>query len=362
MNPFLVRSEIDQTEYVTPRVSLNRAVMAKCPVAGIEEGLDGKRFKELFSPEAIVSEMRRVSRYYGIDYSHLPDFALPKELDKALKSEDVRYRQMAERVTTRFGNRLGLLLLTLKTGLPENRAARSDWDDSCWEYWKKLDTVILLGGLASSRLGRRLKERVQCVFDYAGVKPYNIVLFENGAYLGVMGLGQRLMKDESTSLIFDLGQTYFKRAVLKKSGGIISGINTLDSLPSRYMQIDFEDEGDKTAYAYDLHNYILNIITSTYKEAAESAELSRHILISIANYTHSGMLNPIRGGYSKLSVLGKNYADLLNETLSGELRRDIEVKLVHDATATALYFSDIPNSVCLTLGKGFGIGFPEIKI
>lgn len=362
MNPFLVRSEIDQTEYVTPRVSLNRAVMAKCPVAGIEEGLDGKRFKELFSPEAIVSEMRRVSRYYGIDYSHLPDFALPKELDKALKSEDVRYRQMAERVTTRFGNRLGLLLLTLKTGLPENRAARSDWDDSCWEYWKKLDTVILLGGLASSRLGRRLKERVQCVFDYAGVKPYNIVLFENGAYLGVMGLGQRLMQDESTSLIFDLGQTYFKRAVLQKSGGIISGINTLDSLPSRYMQIDFEDEGDKTAYAYDLHNYILNIITSTYKEAAESAELSRHILISIANYTHSGMLNPIRGGYSKLSVLGKNYADLLNETLSGELRREIEVKLVHDATATALYFSDIPNSVCLTLGTGFGIGFPEIKI
>ena len=362
MNPFLVRSEIDQTEYVTPRVSLNRAVMAKCPVAGIEEGLDGKRFKELFSPEAIVSEMRRVSRYYGIDYSHLPDFALPKELDKALKSEDVRYRQMAERVTTRFGNRLGLLLLTLKTGLPENRAARSDWDDSCWEYWKKLDTLILLGGLASSRLGRRLKERVQCVFDYAGVKPYNIVLFENGAYLGVMGLGQRLMQDESTSLIFDLGQTYFKRAVLKKFGGIISGINTLDSLPSRYMQIDFEDEGDKTAYAYDLHNYILNIITSTYKEAAASAELSRHILISIANYTHSGMLNPIRGGYSKLSVLGKNYADLLNETLSGELRRDIEVKLVHDATATALYFSDIPNSVCLTLGTGFGIGFPEIKI
>lgn len=362
MNPFLLRSEIDQTEYVTPRVSLNRAVMAKCPVAGIEEGLDGKRFKDLFSPEAIVSEMRRVSRYYGVDYSHLPDFALPKELDKALKSEDVRYRQLAERITLKYGNRLGLLLLTLKTGLPENRDARADWDDSCWEYWKKLDTVILLGGLASSRLGRRLKERVQYVFDHAGVKPYNIVLFENGAYLGVMGLGQRLMKDESMSLIFDLGQTYFKRAVLKKSGGIISGINTLDSLPSRYMQIDFEDEGDKMAFAYDLHNYILNIITSTYKEASETAELSRRLLISIANYTHSGILNPIRGGYSKLSILAKNYADLLNEQLSGELRRDIEVRLVHDATATALYFSDIPNSVCLTLGTGFGIGFPEIKL
>lgn len=361
-NPFLYVSEIDKTEYLTPRVSLNRAVMAKCPTDGIEEGLDGKRFKDLFSPESIVAEMRRVSRYYGVDYSHLPDFLLPKELDKALKSEDVRYRQMAERVTQKFGNRLGLLLLTLKTGLPENRAARSDWDDACWDCWKNIDTVILLGGLASSRLGRRFKEQVQNVFDHAGVKPYNIVLFENGAYLGVMGLGQRMMEDNTSSLIFDMGQTYFKRAVLKKSGGIISAINTLDSLPSRYMKIDFEDEGDKLAFAYDLHNYILNIVSSTYKEASQSAQLSDQILISIANYTHSGILNPIRGGYSKLSLMGENYADLLNEQLSGELRRNIEVRLVHDATATALYFSDVPDSVCITLGTGFGVGFPEIKL
>lgn len=361
-NPFLAISEPDQTEYLTQRVSLNRAVMAKCPVGGVEEGLDGKRFKELFSPEAIVAEMRHVSRYYGLDFSDIPDAVLPKRLDKALMCEEVRCRRMAERVVQRFGNRLGLLLLTLKTGLPENRNARPDWDDACWECWKNLDTVILTGGLASSRLGRRFKEQVQSVFDYAGIKPYNIMLFENGAYLGVMGLGQRMMEDNSASLVLDLGQTYFKRAVLKKSGGIISGINTFDSLPSRYMQIRFDDEGDKLAFAYDLHNYIINIIASTYKEASESTKLSDRILISIANYTHAGMLNPERGGYAKLSLLGENYADLLEEQLSGELRRRIEVRLVHDATATALYFSDIPNAVSITLGTGFGVGFPDIKL
>lgn len=361
-NPFLFVSETDQTEYLTPRVSLNRAVMAKCPVKGIEEGLDGKRFKELFSPEALVAEMRRVSRYYGIDYSHLPDFALPRELDKALRSEDARYHQMAERVAQKYGNRLGLLLLTLKTGLPENRAARADWDDSCWEYWKDLDTVILLGGLASSLLGRHFKAQVQDVFDHAGVKPYNIMLFENGSYLGVMGLGQRMMEDDSAALVLDLGQTFFKRAVLKKSGGIISGINTFDSLPSRYMQIPFDDEGDKLAYAVDLHHYMLNIIASTFKEASENTVLSDTILISIANYTHSGILNPTRGGYAKLSLLAENYADLLEEQLSGELRRSIKVRLVHDATATALYFADIPNAVCITLGTGFGVGFPDIRL
>jgi len=222
--------------------------------------------------------------------------------------------------------------------------------------------VILLGGLASSRLGRRFKEQVQKVFDRAGVKPYNIMLFENGAYLGVMGLGQRMMEDGTSSLVLDMGQTFFKRAVLKKTGGVISGINTFDSLPSRYMQIRFDDDGEKLAYAYDLNNYIVNIIASTFKEASETTPLSDRILISIANYTHSGILNPIRGGYAKLTALGENYAAVLEDLLSGELRRSIEVKLVHDATATALYFSDIPRSVCITLGTGFGVGFPEIRL
>lgn len=361
-NPFIAKCACDQTEYLTQRVSLNRAVMAKCPVGGIEEGLSGKRFKELFSPDAIVAEMRRVSRYYGLDLSSLPDYVLPKTLDKALKSEDVRYRGMAERVVQKFGNRLGLLLLTLKTGLPENRAARPDWDDACWDYWKNVNTLILSGGLASSRLGRRFKEQVQSVFDHARVKPYNIMLFENGAYLGVMGLGQRLMEDETSSLVLDMGQTYFKRAWLKKSGGVISGINTLDSLPSRYMQIRFDDEGDKLAFAYDLHHYIINIISSTYKEALQYTTLSNKILISIANYTHAGVLNSERGGFAKLSMLGENYADILEDQLSGELRRSVEVRLVHDATATALYFCDIPNSASITLGTGFGVGFPDIKI
>lgn len=361
-NPFIAISEYDQTEYLTQRVSLNRAVMAKTPIGGVEDGLDGRSFKELFSPGAIVAEMRRVSRYYGVDYSHLPDFALPKELDKALKSEDVRYRQMAERVVQKFGNRLGLLLLTLKTGLPENRAARDDWDDGCWDCWHDLDTVILLGGLASSMLGRRFKEQAQAVFDRAGVKPYNIMLFENGAYLGVMGLGQRLMEDDSASLVLDMGQTFFKRAVLKKSDGVISGVNTFDSLPSRYMQTRFDSEGDKLSFAYSLHHYIVNIVSSTYKEALLTTRLSDTILISIANYTHSGYLNEVRGGYAKLSLLSKNYAALLEEMLSGELRRSIKVRLVHDATATALYFSDIPNAVCITLGTGFGVSFPDIRL
>ena len=51
------------------------------------------------------------------------------------ESEDARYRQMAETVGEAIRQPLGLLLLMLRTGERENRLARDDWDDACWEFW-----------------------------------------------------------------------------------------------------------------------------------------------------------------------------------------------------------------------------------
>ena len=362
-NPFIAASKYDTSEYVTFRCSLNRAKLAKLPLEGIEDEIEGKYFSDIFSTPLIVEEIRRLSRYYRIDLSGIPDSRLPMIINEAAVSDDIRYKQLAETVLNKYGNRLGILFLTLKTGLKENRAAREDWDDSCWEYWNKVDTLILTGGLASSMLGRRFKEQIHNIFDIAGVKPYNIMLYDNGAYLGVMGVAQRLMKDNSTSLVLDLGHTNFKRAVVRKAGGVISGFSPFESLPSMYMQSRFDSEDEKRASAIKLNNYVVKAIVSSYREASVAVTLSNHILISIANYLCSGHLNSDRGGFAKLCALGTNYyKGVLEEILSGELRKDIEVTLVHDATATALYFSDVPDSVCLTLGTAFGVSFPNIKI
>ena len=362
-NPFIATSEYDGSEYVTFRCSLNRAVLKKLPLYGIEDEIEGKCFSDIFSTPLIVSEIRRLSRFYRIDLSDIPDARLPMVVNEALVSEDVRYHQLAERVIKKFGNRLGLLFLTLRKGERENRLDRPDWDDSCWDYWKNISTLILTGGLASSMLGRRFKEQVHYIFDMAGEKPYHIMLYDNGAYLGVMGVAQRLMDDHSAVLVFDLGHTNFKRAVVRMENGLIAGFSPFESLPSRYMQSSFDSQEECLAAAVELHKYVLHTIVSTYKEASEVTRLSDTILISIANYTYSGRLNRVRGGFSKLCQLGTdNYAAVLEEDLSGELRRDIKVRLVHDATATALYFSDIPDAVCLTLGTAFGVGFPQINI
>lgn len=361
-NPFLSVSDVDQTEYLTQRCSLNRAVLAKLPLYGIEDDIEGLTFKEIFSTPLIVEEIRRCSSRYGIDVSSRSDADLPKLLSEGLASDNARVRQLAERVTQKFGNRLGLLLLSLKTGLPENRAARDDWDDSCWAFWHDLETVILTGGLASSMLGRRFKEYIHAVFDAAGEKPYHIMLFDNGRYVGIMGLAQRLMQDNTSALVLDMGHTGTKRALVRKGEREIAGFTPMESLPSRGMQSKFADEEEKRRAAIDLHRHIVNVIASSYKELSATETLSDTILISIANYTHSGMLNSERGGYAKLCMIGTDYAKVLEDDLSGELHRNIKVRLVHDSTASALYFEGIANAVCVTLGTGFGVGFPDIII
>ena len=361
-NPFLATSEYDGSEYVTFRCSLNRAKLAKLPICGVEDEIEGKYFSDIFSTPLIVREIRRLSRHYRIDLSDIPDARLPMILNDALASDDIRYQQLGERVIRKFGNRLGLLFLALRLGEKENRLARPDWDDACWDYWQNVETLILTGGLASLMLGRRFKEQIHYIFDRVGEKPYHIRLYDNGAYLGVMGLAQRLMHDDETALVFDLGHTNTKRALVRRSGGEIAGFSAFESLPSKFMQSRFDSDREQFIAALSLHNYIVKTIVSTYREAREVTEVSDRILISIANYTYSGRLNTVRGGYAKLSLLGDNYAAVLEETLSGELRRDVKVRLVHDATATALYFSDIPNAICLTLGTAFGISFPDIVI
>nr|WP_316615262.1 hypothetical protein [uncultured Ruminococcus sp.] len=361
-NPFLSVSDRDQTEYLTSRCSLNRAVLKKLPLYGIEDAIEGMTFNEIFSTPVIVAEIRRVSRRYGIDLSDEPDYMLPRLLDDAIDSDNPRYRQLAARVVKEFGNRLGLLLLTLKKGERENRLARADWDDTCWEYWRSLKTVILTGGLASSMLGRRFKESIQTIFDMAGEKPYHIMLFDNGTYVGMMGLAQKLMKDDMTSLVLDFGHTGIKRAVIKKSGGEIGEFTAQESLPSLHMKSHFANDDEKRREAIELHRYIVNTIAASFRAAPNPTALDDTILISIANYTHNGLLNSERGGYAKLCTINTDYAAVLEDDLSGELHRDIKVRLVHDSTASALYFADIDRSVCITLGTGFGVGFTDIKI
>lgn len=361
-NPFLSYSETDQREYLTSRCSLNRAVLKKLPLYGVDDEIEGKRFKDIFSTALVVEEIRRAAEKYDLSIGDTPENEMPKLVDKGLVSDNVLVKQISERVARKFGRRLGLILLTLKKGEKENRLARSDWDDECWEFWKELDTVILPGGLASGMLGRRFKEYIHNVFDLAGECCYHIRLFDNGSYLGMMGLAQRLLPDGEAGLVLDLGHTRFKRGSARMAGGEIAEFIPMDSLPAMHTGDRYDSDDDRYMAAIELHKYIVRTIASSWRDASRHMTLSSTILVSIANYVKGGVLNSERGGFSKLSLLGPNYAQILEEELSSELHSELTVRLVHDSTASALYFDGVENAVCITLGTAFGVGFPNIKI
>ncbi len=356
-SPFLSFSSEENCEYLTSVCSVNSVSVVKAPVKGIDDSIEGKTVSKFFNTQLIIEEIKKFAQYFKIDISDQPECDLPKLLDKWLISENVIEMRIANRIAVKFGNRLGLTLLTLKTGLPENRCARDNWRDIHWDYWSQVENIILVGGLASGLLGRKLKEQIQYVFDVARVKPYNIILFDNGTYVGAMGCSTQIKNRNSNNLVFDFGQTNIKRCFVKLRNDQIEDMRFLKSMPSINMELGLDY--DK---AMELNKYLINILYDTYKEVSRHTELNDEIVISIASYTIGGVLNDERGGYAKLSLLGRNYANVLSDELSGRLHKNVTVKLIHDGTANALYFSDYENSVCLSIGTAFGVGFPETKV
>lgn len=364
-NPFLNRSEEkNKSEYLTSACSINRVKIAKLPVYGVDDSIEGLTVKEFFSTKLVIEAVRANAADLQIDVEKYSSSSLPLVLEERLKSENKAVAAKARKIIERFGNRLGLLFLTLKLGDVENRAARADWTNEHWDYWAQLSDIILVGGLASGDFGKILKQRVEYVFRLKGVKPYNIILYTNSSDIGILGCATQITEANGVNVVLDFGQTNIKRSYVTKNNNEVVEIKTLEPYPSKYMEWEIDDEGEKLRIAKKLHKYLIKAVVDTYKEAEKSTrcEPNREIVISIASYTIDGRLNADRSGYAKLTVLGDNYAENLWWELSGELRRDMVIKLIHDGTAIALNFSGKKNTVCLSLGSYFGVGFPETKL
>lgn len=364
-NPFLFYSETCHCEYLTRLSSLNRIPIAKVPVKGIDDGIQGKISYEVFRTKLIIDDIKKQAAKRNIDISGYQDHELPKFLDEGLESGDIRIKTISTEIAVKYGNRLGLILLTLKTGFPENRKAKDDWNDTHWEYWANIKTIILVGGLASGTLGKFLKSRIQYVFDSAGVKPYNLIIFENGSQAGTMGCAMLIKEKNTRNLVFDFGHTNIKRVVVQTGPGggtDILHMEAMPSMPAINTEDHIADEAEKHRKAKELHKYLINVVYETYKEARRTQKLGREIVISIANYTVGGSLNKNSGGYEKLTVLGSDYAKILSDELSALLHKQVMVKLIHDGTAMGLYFHDYEDAVCISLGTSFGTGMPDIKL
>lgn len=355
-NPFISVAD-SGCEYTDSTCSINRIPIAKMPVYGVEDSLEGKTVSQIFSTKIMTEEIKQCSQALGIDCEKFSDREIIFEFIKKIKDGNIT----AIELMRKYGRRLGLIFLTLKTGHEENRKARTDWNDKHWEYWQNVKRVILVGGLTSGALGAILKAEALTVFEKAGVEPYDFILLDNATYVGVMGCASQIKENDGTFIVFDFGQTNLKRSIIKKSGGEIVSVEMLENLPSEFMQPMTAKDELAQATAKKLNSYLIKCIYETISHAKKSDEISGEVIISIANYVSDGCLNGERGGYAKLRSLCKNYGEYLENELSGMLRTEINIRLIHDSTAAAIYFKDYKDSVCITIGTAFGVGFPEIN-
>ncbi|MBR3971673.1 MAG: hypothetical protein IKJ83_02145 [Ruminococcus sp.] len=361
-NPFILYDDKKKTEYINHSCSINRVRLAKLPLYGIEDGIEGYRANEIFSAKIISEDVFATAQKMRVDASDYSFRELPRFLSAEIMSDEVLKRRIATTLSTKYGNRLGLILLALRLGQEENRAVREDWTQEHWDYWANVKNVVLTGGLASGLLGKRFKEQIHYIFDVAGVKPYNISLFENSSHVGAMGCTKLIEENDKTFAVLDFGQTHIKRCIIRKRAGEIASITTLPTEPSLNMDLTFAKSKENYDRALELHRYLLKVICDTCRDIELTESEQGEVIISIANYVIGGELNSHRGGYAKLHLLCEDYATLISDELSSRMHRPYRARLVHDGTAIALNFNDREDTVCLSIGTAFGVGFPEVKL
>lgn len=364
-NPYLNKSRYPGgADYLTSSCSVNRIRLVKLPVYGVDDEIEGLTVKEFFNAKLVIAAVKAHADELHIDLSSCHEKKLPRRLaQKAADETDESGAALARKMMMRFGDRLGLLLLALKLGEPENRAAREDWTDAHWEYWAQVRDIILVGGLASGLFGEILRERIEAVFALRGIAPYNILLYDNAAQAAVLGCASCIKARDGVFVVMDFGQTSIKRSYVVKCDGEITEVKTLESIASKNMEWVMPDEEERLRQAKELHAYLAAAVEQTFREAKQATKTQpgSEVIISVASYTVDGTLNDSRSGYAKLCALGSNYAELLAWELSGRLRCGIDVRLLHDGTAVALNFRRRRDTVCLSVGSYFGIGFPETK-
>ena len=82
-NPFISVTEND-SEYLTANCSLNRVRIAKLPIYGIEDDIEGKQMSEIFGAGIIINEIERNAEALGINLSEHKRMDLPILLDEKI--------------------------------------------------------------------------------------------------------------------------------------------------------------------------------------------------------------------------------------------------------------------------------------
>lgn len=343
-NPFYTSSRVVSR-------SMNQVYLATLPDQVVSISHQGRRSFSLLSLNSLLESIRNYASALGIEADETD---LVAALNARIHHENDQIRMVARQIAVRYGHSLAIVLLTLKQGKPENRAARHDWSEAHWGYWANIDTVWLGGGLAAGNMGDIVTRAAQSLIHELGYSDYRIQLAPQGANLALVGTQKLLTQHEKPSLLFDFGHTTIKRGICVH--GEMVYLPTVSAYcPGGKYRAGTPSEAEEQL------GYMLQVIRQTWEETKRDGyALSDEMAVSLACYLYEGHPAPQDlGCYGQLQLLAPHLKTFLVSQFSQTLEQEINLHLIHDGTAAALVYDGSPNTAVLTLGTAVGIGFPS---
>ncbi|HEX2905847.1 MAG TPA: hypothetical protein VHO69_03245 [Phototrophicaceae bacterium] len=331
--------------------SLNRIRVMELPGAPPE--VLGKTGYDLLSSRYLGEQIQAHAAALNLT-SHLletQENAWPLLLNTCLTSDQASVQAAAHAIMQQFGRHLGYLLRTLRRGDPANRAARPEWDEAAWNYWRAVQHVTLGGGLTIGAVGEHLLDDARSVFREAGEMPPQLHRSPYSNYLPLVGAARYTPPGSSAALVLDFGGSLIKRALAVYAANRLVGLYTLPSIPTQYV-----DSAEILAF----FNFMTTTIANTWTELTEAGhKLSHTIPVSAATYVdRDGQPDEgPEGMYASLRQLIGNIPAVLSETISQSIAQPVKVRLLHDGTAAASGHDRGDWAATVMLGTALGVGY-----
>ncbi len=334
---------------LTPAASINRLQIVDLPGVWLEEWIKGKNAYDLISSQALNREILQAAELLHIDPS-TETSQLPVLFDRCLTVEDATIRGTADDITQRYGHALGYVLLTLKRGDPVNRAVRTDWDESYWDYWGHIQQVWLGGGLMRGQLGSRAVEIAQKVIAGAGVEDFKVNRSPyTNVSLPLLGVARYAPPAARCIVVVDCGSTFIKSGSAVYEKGALTHITDQQAVPSNCNWVyEHPDRSDEFV------EYVVTTIANAWRR---SVPCEPFLAVSLSCYVQDGQVAE-RGYYSVLRKFTDHAESYLAGRVSDILGLPVQLKLFHDGTAAAAVFAGSDQTAVLTLGTAVGVGFP----
>jgi len=332
--------------------SLNRARLVELPgVAGVEELL-GRSASDLLSAAAVTALVRAAAGRLALDPD---DPALLRAFAAAFDAP--RTRPAALAVAETVGRRLGALLLLLWRGDAANRAARPEWADAHWAFWRAVERVVVGGGLLAGRLGEAAVPAAAAFLAAAGC-PIVVERSPYGDAIAIVGLARHAPADTGRMLLFDFGHTAVKCGLAVYQDGALVGVERRPSLPPPCE--DGWPAHAGVAWARQRWGRMAAVIAAAWAaEVAPGRGERVAVGLCLASHLHDG--HPIgrdRGCYTALGELAPHLATFLRDDLRARLGPFRALAVLHDGLAAASTRAGEPRTVVLTLGTAIGAGYP----